>query len=89
MIGELGFKVRLTGFPAEGVNETPVTVTLKDTIEVPASRVSLMVRLNVVLPPPPTPPDFDWPLQEASEMVATKSREIRTLLRSIGHPTSS
>ena len=89
MIGELGFNVRLTAFPVEGVSETPVTVTLKDTIEVPASGVSLIVRLNVVLPPGGGGPDFDWPLQEAIEMVATKSREIRTLLRSIRYPTSS
>ena len=89
MIGELGFNVRLTGFPAEGVSETPVTVTLKERIEVPASGVSLMVRLNVVLPPGGGGPDFDRPLQEAIKMVATKSREIRTLLRSIRYPTSS
>ena len=91
MIGVVGFNVRLTAFPLEGVSETPVTVTLKDRIDVPASGVSVMVRLNVVLPPPPPPPPppFDLPLQEASEIVATKSREIKTLLRSIRYPTSS
>jgi hypothetical protein len=89
MIGVLGFKVRVTAFPVEGVSETPVTVTLKERIEVPASGTSVMVRLNVVLPPPPPPPDFGRPLQEASEMTADKSRGKRILLRSIGHPTSS
>lgn len=88
-MGVVGFNVRLTAFPVEGVSETPVTVTLKDTIEVPASGVSLMVRLNVALPPGGGGPDFDWPLQEANEMVVTKSREIRTLLGSIRYPTSN
>ena len=87
-MGVVGFNVRLTGFPVEGVSETPVTVILKERIEVPGSSASLMVRLNVVLPPPPPPPpDFGVPLQEASEMTATKSMERKTCLRNIGYPT--
>lgn len=87
MIGVLGVKVRLTAFPVEGVSETPVTVTLKERIEVPGSSVSVMVRLSVELPPGGGGvPDFDWPLQEVREMVAIKSRQIRTLLRSMGTP---
>ncbi len=88
MIGVLGFNVRLTGFPVEGISETPVMVTLKERIEVPTGGVSVMVRLNVELPPPPPPPPlgFGWPLQEASEMIANKSRGKRILLRSIGPP---
>ena len=74
-MGVVGFNVRLTGFPVEGVSETPVTVTLKERIEVPASSVSVMVRLNVVLPPGGGGPDFGVPLHEASEMTATKSME--------------
>ena len=88
MIGVLGFKVRLTGFPVEGISETPVMVTLKDSTEVPANGVSVMVRLNVVLPTPPqlTVQAVLRPLQEASEMIANKSRGKRNLLRSIGPP---
>jgi hypothetical protein len=86
-MGVVGFNVRLTGFPVEGVSETPVTVSLKERIEVPASSVSVIVRLNVVLPPGGGGPDFGVPLQEASEMTATKSMERKTFLRNIGYPT--
>jgi len=87
-MGVVGFNVRLTGFPVEGVSETPVTVTLKERIEVPTSGVSLNVRLNVVLPPGGGGgPDFDWPLQEASDTTATKSMERKTFLRNIWYPT--
>ena len=85
----MGFNVRLTGFPVEGVSETPVTVTLKERIEVPASSVSVMVRLNVELPPGGGGSDFGRPLQEASEMIANKSRGKTILLQSIGYPTPS
>jgi hypothetical protein len=89
-MGVVGFNVRLTAFPVEGVSETPVTVTLKERIEVPGSSVSVMVRLNVELPPGGGGvPDFGVPLQEASELIANKSRGRRILLRSIGYPTSS
>src|SRR5258708_21509976 len=87
MIGVLGFRVRVTGFPVEGVSETPVTVTLKERIEVPASGVSVMVRLNVELPPPPPlPTDFGRPLQEASERIADKSRGKKILFGNMGTP---
>lgn len=86
-MGVVGFNVRLTAFPVEGVSETPVRVTLKERIEAPAGGASLMVRLKVELPPGGGGPDFDWPLQEASEMEATKSMEREAFLRNIRYPT--
>ena len=87
-MGVVGFNVRLTAFPVEGVSETPVTVTLKERIEAPAGGASVMVRLNVALPPGGGGgPDFDWPLQEASDTTATKSMERKTFLQNIRYPT--
>jgi hypothetical protein len=46
------------------------------------------VRLNVALPPGGGGgPDFDWPLQEASDTTATKSMERKTFLQNIRYPT--
>ena len=51
MFGELGLKVRLTAVPVDEVSDTPLTARVKERIEEPTGGVSVMVKLNVALPP--------------------------------------